>query len=239
MLVIAHRGASAASAGEHRRRLPRRPRAGRRRGRARRPAHRRRPAGRPPRRRPARRPAHRGRRRSPTCPATVPASPPPSTPARRWRVNVEIKNWPGDPDFDPTEARGRRGGRPARRRGELDDGRVLVSSLQPADRRPGARARRPACATGWLLGLRRRARHELVGRARRARPRRPPPPPRRRRRRTSSRVAHAAGLAVNTWTVDDPARIRGWPTLGVDGIITNVPDVALAALGRDADVVPA
>ena len=40
------------------------------------------------------------------------------------------------------------------------------------------------------------------------------------------RRAHAAGLAVNTWTCDDPDRIReliGW---GVDGICTNVPDVA-------------
>jgi glycerophosphoryl diester phosphodiesterase len=44
----------------------------------------------------------------------------------------------------------------------------------------------------------------------------------------SVHAAHAAGLAVNTWTCDDPGRIReliGW---GVDGICTNVPDVALA-----------
>ena len=46
------------------------------------------------------------------------------------------------------------------------------------------------------------------------------------------RIAHDAGLAVNTWTVDDPERIRWLADLGVDGIITNVPDVALAALGR-------
>ena len=39
---------------------------------------------------------------------------------------------------------------------------------------------------------------------------------------------HAAGIAVNTWTCDDPDRMReliGW---GVDGICTNVPDIALA-----------
>ena len=44
------------------------------------------------------------------------------------------------------------------------------------------------------------------------------------------RAAHAAGLAVNVWTCDDPGamvRLAGW---GVDGICTNVPDVALAAL---------
>ena len=44
--------------------------------------------------------------------------------------------------------------------------------------------------------------------------------------------AHAAGLAVNTWTCDDPDRIRWLAELGVDAVVTNVPDVALAALGR-------
>lgn len=42
------------------------------------------------------------------------------------------------------------------------------------------------------------------------------------------RAAHNAGLAVNVWTCNDPARIAeliGW---GVDGICTDVPDVALA-----------
>jgi glycerophosphoryl diester phosphodiesterase len=45
-------------------------------------------------------------------------------------------------------------------------------------------------------------------------------------------LAHDQGVAVNTWTVDDPARmveLAGW---GVDGVVTNVPDVARAALGR-------
>ncbi len=42
--------------------------------------------------------------------------------------------------------------------------------------------------------------------------------------------AHDAGLEVNVWTVDDPRRIEELATLGVDGIITNVPDVAVAVL---------
>ena len=45
--------------------------------------------------------------------------------------------------------------------------------------------------------------------------------------------AHAVGVDVTTWTVDDPARIRELAEQGIDGIITNAPDVALAALGRD------
>jgi glycerophosphoryl diester phosphodiesterase len=44
--------------------------------------------------------------------------------------------------------------------------------------------------------------------------------------------AHAAGLRVNTWTCNDPDRLRALADLGVDGVCTDVPDVALAALGR-------
>ena len=45
-------------------------------------------------------------------------------------------------------------------------------------------------------------------------------------------LAHAAGVAVNTWTVDDSGRIVQLADWGVDGIVTNVPDIALRTLGR-------
>ena len=37
---------------------------------------------------------------------------------------------------------------------------------------------------------------------------------------------HASNIAVNPWTVDDPEHIKMLCALGVDNIITNVPDVA-------------
>jgi glycerophosphoryl diester phosphodiesterase len=45
-------------------------------------------------------------------------------------------------------------------------------------------------------------------------------------------AAHDAGLRVNTWTADDPDRIRELAGWGVDGIVTNDVPAALAALGR-------
>jgi glycerophosphoryl diester phosphodiesterase len=49
---------------------------------------------------------------------------------------------------------------------------------------------------------------------------------------------HQAGLAVNTWTCNDPERLVELAALGVDGVCTDVPDVALTALGQTAAVSP-
>lgn len=43
--------------------------------------------------------------------------------------------------------------------------------------------------------------------------------------------AHDAGLRVFPWTVDDPERMRALVDLGVDGIISNVPDVLRSIIG--------
>jgi glycerophosphoryl diester phosphodiesterase len=50
--------------------------------------------------------------------------------------------------------------------------------------------------------------------------------------RSFVRRAADAGMQVNVWTVDDADRIRQLVDYGVDGIITNDPDGALAAIGR-------
>ena len=47
--------------------------------------------------------------------------------------------------------------------------------------------------------------------------------------------AHAAGLAVNAYTVDDPGRMQGLMDLGIDGLFTNRPDTLRARVdGRAA-----
>jgi glycerophosphoryl diester phosphodiesterase len=46
------------------------------------------------------------------------------------------------------------------------------------------------------------------------------------------RAAHRAGKPVYVWTVDDPARMIRMIGLGVDGVITNRPDVAREVLDR-------
>jgi glycerophosphoryl diester phosphodiesterase len=48
--------------------------------------------------------------------------------------------------------------------------------------------------------------------------------------------ARAAGLAIRPWTVNDPAEIERLVGLGVDGVITDVPDVVAAI--RDRATVP-
>lgn len=140
-------------------------------------------------------------------------------------VNVEIKNWPDDADFDPTEAVADAVVALVRARGDAE--RILVSSfhMPTVDR---VRATMPELATAFLhmaedgaAGLDRAVAHghgavhpwygwvteDLVA------------------------AAHEVGVRVNAWTVDEPewmARLAAW---GADGIVTNVPDVALEVLG--------
>jgi glycerophosphoryl diester phosphodiesterase len=45
-------------------------------------------------------------------------------------------------------------------------------------------------------------------------------------------TAHAHGLPVHAWVIDDAADMRRLLALGVDGIVTDRPDVLLAVLGR-------
>lgn len=140
-------------------------------------------------------------------------------------VNIEVKNLPGDPDFDPDEevadavvAEVEARGRPDQwlvssfHRPTIDRVRDRASDLATAFLHihidgPTALAEAVAHGHGALHPWSGWVTEELVA------------------------TAHAQGVAVNTWTVDDPdemARLAGW---GVDGIVTNVPDVARDVLG--------
>jgi glycerophosphoryl diester phosphodiesterase len=161
-------------------------------------------------------------------------------------VNVELKNWPADVDFDASLAVVDQMVEALLDRPADEQARFLVSCfhLPSVDR---VRELAPRLATAWLV----------VGPAHPvgAGPDAPDP--------VAAIVAEAAdhghqavhphhafvtpalveaaadaGVAVNTWTCDDPDRIRWLAEVGVAGVVTNVPDVALAALGRRAATDP-
>ena len=141
-------------------------------------------------------------------------------------VNVEIKNDEREPDFDPTDSIADE--TIAHLLARDEDERWLISSFRLAtiDR---CRALAPQIRTAWLVGrtptdavaaLTQRghaALHPWVERLERA----------------TIDECHDAGIEVNTWTCDDPARMAELIDWGIDGICTNVPDVALT-VRRDA-----
>ena len=141
-------------------------------------------------------------------------------------VNIEIKNSDVEPDFDPDDYVAIEVLAELAERGP-DAGPWIISSFRLAtvDR---CRALAPEVPTGWLVMqldeavVTTSAEHghaavhpwELSVRA------------------AMVERCHDAGLAVNVWTCDDPARaieLDGWD---VDGIVTDVPDIILEALGR-------
>lgn len=140
-------------------------------------------------------------------------------------VNIEVKNIPGEPDFDPDAAIVDPVLALLAERDHRDD--VLLSSfhLRTVDRvkalAPGLRTGLltlfdPSAVDGVVLAAERghdaiHPHHAFVDAA-------------------LVEAAHGAGLELNTWTVDDVDRLRELARLGVDGIVTNVPDVAVATL---------
>ncbi|MGE0510770.1 MAG: glycerophosphodiester phosphodiesterase [Acidimicrobiia bacterium] len=144
--------------------------------------------------------------------------------AGMW-VNIEIKNDRKEPDFDSSESIADATIDVLRQRAE--DERWLISSfrMETIDR---CRSLAPTIATAWLtISVPRTvtdllnahghvALHPWVGMVK----------PKLIER------CHAAGIRVNTWTCDDPDRMRELIAAGIDGICTNVPDVALRVLAE-------
>jgi len=140
-------------------------------------------------------------------------------------VNIEVKNLPGDADYDPGEGLAGAVVELLARRGRRDD--VLVSSfnLASADR---VRALDGSIPTGFLTlvgmdpvdGVDIAHAHghgavnpdvrALAGEAAAA----------------AVARAHDLGMAVYVWTVNGEDEMRRLAAVGVDAIITDVPDVA-------------
>jgi glycerophosphoryl diester phosphodiesterase len=144
-------------------------------------------------------------------------------------VNVEIKNYRGDADFDPDETLAARVVELLHERGRRDD--VLVSSfgLGCIDR---VRELDDSIPTGFLVTI--PPDDDVAGRVIDAARRRGHGAIHPHHAGVTPRLvdlARAAGLAVHTWTVDDPDRMRELASYGVDTIMTNVPDVAKTVLG--------
>ncbi len=142
-------------------------------------------------------------------------------------VNVEIKSDSDEPDYDPThrltmDVIALLTARP-------DSARFLVSSFD-RDVVRMVRERAKSLATGFLFTaslqpaklLKQCANEGHVAVHPYVKP----------LTKRFVQQAHDVGLVVNTWTVDDPDRIRQLASWGVDAVITNVPDVALEALTK-------
>lgn len=143
-------------------------------------------------------------------------------------VNVEVKNSPLDPDWDPNE----------RVAATVADwvaaqdafARVLVSSFNPAALgRAREVARQIATALLTAHGVDPLGAVDAAADAGHVAYHPPHQVLAGGRAGEVVRRARARGLAVVPWTVDDPREIRSLAESGVDGVITNVPDVARAA----------
>ena len=142
-------------------------------------------------------------------------------------VNVEIKSDPDEPDYDADQWLAHRVAELLQSRS--DAARMLVSSFD-FDTIGVVRSMSPSLRTGFLCTRPRPDASTLISRVVEA-GHEALHPLHLAVNRALVEEAHAAGLRVNAWTVDDPNRIRELASWGVDAVITNVPDVARAALG--------
>jgi glycerophosphoryl diester phosphodiesterase len=141
------------------------------------------------------------------------------------QVNIEIKSDPSEPGYDPTH--------------KLTN--LVMAALKSDVRRTGyiissfdravvdlVRSIDPTIATGFLYSFSARPGRLIescVNSGYQAiHPHHVP-----LTKRTVA-IANEAGLAVNTWTVDDPDRMKILAKWGVSTVITNVPDVAKMSL---------
>jgi glycerophosphoryl diester phosphodiesterase len=153
----------------------------------------------------------------------------------RMLVNVEIKNWPADPDYDPAMAIVEPVIDALRRRGSAARHRWLISSFswETLDACRALATDIPtACLTMGEPSSDTISRLAAAGHAA-LHPWEPHVD------EVMVAACHDAGMVLTTWTCNDPVRMTHLASIGVDGVCTDVPDVALTALGRTvADTAP-
>jgi glycerophosphoryl diester phosphodiesterase len=135
-------------------------------------------------------------------------------------VDVELKT-----DGDAPEGAAAALVRYLRLRGERD--RILASSFDAAALRT-VRRLRPELPTALVVELEGELGHALREAARAGH--RALHPEWKLVDRTLVKRARALGLEVRVWTVNDADELQRLARLGVDGLITDVPDIALAVL---------
>jgi glycerophosphoryl diester phosphodiesterase len=140
-------------------------------------------------------------------------------------VNIEIKNLPTEPGWDPAEAVAAEVAAFVAERAEGDRFTVSAFTLSTVD---AVRAAEPSVRTGWLTLPRFDQLAAVATTAEHGHTAFHP-----HEEGVTAEVvaaAHEAGLVVTTWTADDPDRLRQLADMGVDAVITNVPDLALEVL---------
>jgi glycerophosphoryl diester phosphodiesterase len=142
-------------------------------------------------------------------------------------VNIEIKNDPKEPDFDPQEVTTRKVVDFLRERGSLD--RWLISSFR-RETVDLIRGLMPELKTAWLVMTIDDAQLENVASAMASQGHTALHPWVKQLSQRMVDVFHRHGLQINTWTCDDPRRMRELIEWQVDGICTNVPDLALQVI---------
>lgn len=140
-------------------------------------------------------------------------------------VNIEIKNIPGDPDYDADCDVAARTVAVIRNTMPIDE--AIVSSFNYDDIMK-VRRLDPDIATGWLVLDVADVDALLVHVVRDGH--RALHPPVEHTTPDVVAAAHVREVLVNTWTVDDPERIVHLAKMGVDAVITNDPHRARAAL---------
>jgi glycerophosphoryl diester phosphodiesterase len=145
-------------------------------------------------------------------------------------VNVEVKCLPWEPDADtPDRAVVHAVVELLRANGAVPDADVIVSSfdLGAID---ASRRFAPGISTGWLTSRQDISKAAPVAAEHGHAWLNPDRASALRASADDVEAAHRSGLRVSVWTVDDPDDITALATAGVDAVITNVPDIAVAAL---------